>query len=246
MTGVALPPVVVEPFGVNANPAYITLPIPKASQIALTPGAASFNDGFVPLNMTPPASGGIPPSGKDMNGILYTLSAYCAYVQAGQLFPYSSTVSTAISGYAKGALLAATDGSGFWFNTVDGNVTNPESAGVGWVFFTPAGSGYLSTLIPSGTSNNYTAGGNLTPSIGILDIDPSLGDATITGFVAGSDVQRVIISNISASHNLTLAALNTGSSAANRIRLPSDLTLLPNSSVTLQYSVGAGKWLASV
>jgi len=237
---------IVEPFGKDAGPTYIELPIPVDSQIGVVNGAASFDDGFVPLNMTSPSLGGVPPRGKDMNGILFMITQYCALLQAGQTCVYDAAVSTAIGGYGVGAMLAATDGSGFWFNTVDGNTTDPEDSGTGWIFFAPAGSSYLSTTIPAGTSNNYTADGDFTPSVGVLDIDPSMGDATITGFVAGADVQRVIISNISSTHNLVLASLNGGSSAANQIRLASDLTLLPNMSITLQYSAGAGKWLASV
>ena len=48
--------------------------IPNASQIAITPGAASYNDGFPPLTRTPVAAGGVPPFGEDMNGILYAMS----------------------------------------------------------------------------------------------------------------------------------------------------------------------------
>ena len=66
------------------KPDKITLPfaasgnknvIPVASQIGITGGAASYTDGFPPLTMTPVAAGGIPPSGKDMNGVIYTISA---------------------------------------------------------------------------------------------------------------------------------------------------------------------------
>lgn len=247
MPGVAQPTYpIVEPFGKDAGGSYIQLPIPVPSQIGITNGEASFTDGFPPLCFTDPTAGGIPPRGKDFNGLLYMITQYCVMLQAGQVATYNSDVSTAISGYGKGALLGASDGSGFWYNTVDGNTNDPDSNSTGWIKFTPSGTNYLSTTIPSGSSNNYNAGGNFTISVGVLDIDPQAGNATITGLAAGYDGQRVIITNINASNSLILAALNGGSSAANQLRLPADITLLQYGSLTLQYSTGAGKWLASL
>ena len=57
--------------------------IPEASQIGITNGAASLNDGFPPLTMTPIAAGGTPPSGADMNGILNLLSQSIRWQHAG-------------------------------------------------------------------------------------------------------------------------------------------------------------------
>ena len=66
-----------------STPTKITVPfantgskntIPVPSQISVTPGAASYTDGFPPLTMTPKASGGVPPFGQDMNGILYAIT----------------------------------------------------------------------------------------------------------------------------------------------------------------------------
>ncbi|AMM14255.1 hypothetical protein AX768_09255 [Burkholderia sp. PAMC 28687] len=107
--------------------------IPTASQIGVTPGAASLTDGFPPLTRTPVAAGGVPPSGQDMNGILNLLSANIQWENAGAFFPYDATFSTAISGYPKGALLAKAANNGFWLNTADNNTTNPDTGGAGWV-----------------------------------------------------------------------------------------------------------------
>jgi hypothetical protein len=235
---------IVEPFGKNAGGAYIQLPIPVPSQIGISNGVASFNDGYVPLNMTDPTVGGVPPRGKDMNGILYMITQYCALLQAGQTCEYSSAVSTAISGYASGALLAKVDGSGFWFNIVSGNTTDPDAGGAGWVSFTPQGSGYLAVNIPSGNSNNYAPTG-FNKSVGVLDVNPNSGASVITGIAAGTNNQRILISNVNASNSLTISSMNGSSSGANQIRLPVDITLLQYGSITLQYSTGAGLWLAS-
>lgn len=129
------------------KPAKLVLPfanagskntIPVASQIGITPGAASFTDGFPPLTRTPLTSGGVPPSGLDMNGVLFDLTAISRWLNAGGSFIYDSTFANDadIGGYPAGAILLRSDGDGFWLNLADNNVTDPESAGAaaaGWV-----------------------------------------------------------------------------------------------------------------
>lgn len=112
--------------------------IPVASQIGITAGAASLTDGFPPLTRTPIAAGGVPPSGLDMNGILYEMSAIIRWANAGGGYPYDSAFATDanVGGYPKGARIMRSDGTGYWFNTAENNVTDPEGAGAaaaGWV-----------------------------------------------------------------------------------------------------------------
>ena len=128
-------------------PAKIPLPfasagakntIPEASQIGITPGAASLTDGFPPLTRTPLAGGGVPPSGLDFNGILFELSAVIRWANAGGGYPYDSAFvsDSNVGGYPKGARVLRSDGVGYWFNTTDNNTTDPESGGAvaaGWV-----------------------------------------------------------------------------------------------------------------
>ena len=112
--------------------------IPAASQIGITAGAASLTDGFPPLTRTPIAAGGVPPSGLDMNGILFQLSAILRWANAGGGYAYDSTFAndSNVNGYPKGARIMRSDGLGYWFNTVENNTTDPEAAGAaaaGWV-----------------------------------------------------------------------------------------------------------------
>lgn len=112
--------------------------IPTASQIGITAGAASLVDGFPPLTRTPIAAGGVPPSGLDMNGILFQLSAILRWANAGGGYAYDAAFATDsnVGGYPKGARIMRSDGLGYWFNTVENNTTNPEGAGAvaaGWV-----------------------------------------------------------------------------------------------------------------
>lgn len=115
--------------------------IPTASQIGITAGAASLTDGFPPLTRTPIAAGGVPPSGLDMNGILYALSAALRWANAGGGYVYDGTFAADINvgGYPKGARVLRSDGAGYWLNTIDSNTVDPESVTVnaaqvaGWV-----------------------------------------------------------------------------------------------------------------
>jgi hypothetical protein len=83
--------------------------------------------------MQPEVSGGKPPFGQDVNGILNALSAHIFAQQAGQLYNYSSDVSTAIGGYPVGTMLESTDGVTVWFNILADNTSDPDANGAGWV-----------------------------------------------------------------------------------------------------------------
>ena len=109
-----------------------TNPIPVPSQQGITPGAASWTDGFPPLCAEPLTSGGIPPSKADMNGGLYQMSAIDVWMCAGGGFPYNAAFSTAIGGYPQGARVLMASGAGYWVSTVDNNTTDPDTGGSGW------------------------------------------------------------------------------------------------------------------
>lgn len=131
-----------------------TNPIPVPSQISITPGAASFTDGFPPLCATPVSSGGIPPSKADMDGILFMLSGLDLWASAGAGFPYNSAYQTAIGGYPKGARVLRASGRGYWFSTVDNNMTDPDTGGAGWVPDFAASSVYASAQQTLATGNS--------------------------------------------------------------------------------------------
>ena len=130
---ISLPTVLISE-GFGASDSTKTFPIPMASQIGITAGAASFPDGFPPLTATALAAGGIPPAKPDLNGILYQITQLLAWSASGGFFQYNSTQSTAIGGYPYGAILQSGDGSGhLWLNTLSGNTSNPDSGGGNWL-----------------------------------------------------------------------------------------------------------------
>lgn len=141
ISSLVAPLLIYRPFGANAaNPTYINLPIPDPSQISTTINAASFNDGFPPNTMTPETSGGLPFFGQDMNGILWMISAYCANFAAGALPGYNATLSGLITGYPLGAIVLNAAGNGYWLSLVDGNTTDPDTSGAGWIPLATTGS----------------------------------------------------------------------------------------------------------
>ena len=121
------------PFANGAGSGYIRQ-IPVASQISVTPGAASLTDGFPPLTFIPEGSGGIPPFGQDMNGILKEITAWIQWGNAGAPVIYDATFSAAIGGYPKGTILTSAAGGSWWLSTAENNLSNPDTGGAGWQY----------------------------------------------------------------------------------------------------------------
>src|SRR5690349_11513905 len=90
MPAPSAPPVITIPFA-NAG-AKNTIPTP--SQIGVNDGAASWTDGFPPRTMLP-IPPGIPPDGKDINGVLNAVSAHAVWAQAGGRYYWDSAVAEA-------------------------------------------------------------------------------------------------------------------------------------------------------
>lgn len=127
----------------QASQVPVKVPLPFASDSTLvtpTPlaapggGRVSWQQGFTLLNMLPIASGGIPPFGQDMNGVLQAISAWAWWQGAGGQVAYDSAFSTENNGYPLGAYVQAANGIGWWLCTIDNNLTNPDAAGTGWMF----------------------------------------------------------------------------------------------------------------
>lgn len=119
---------VVVPFAEDGSKNVIPVP----SQQPITPGAASWTDGFPPLTMEDPVDGGIGPSGLDFNGVFNALSALARWANAGAGFTYDAAFAATVSGYPLGARVLTASGNGYWISTVDNNTTDPDTGGAGW------------------------------------------------------------------------------------------------------------------
>jgi hypothetical protein len=233
-----VPPSVAEPFcaaGVLGTD-YNNIPVP--SQVSVSPELASFTTGFPPATRLPKTSGGIPPRGKDMNGILRIISAHTAWVAAGGRYPFNSDVVTVSGGYPVGAIIqSVTDATLLFLNLTANNTNNPDSVLTGWMALTPQ---YSSSAPTAGTHAD-----NVIPGASdyYLDVDTTAGNITLNGFVHQRNGQRLTITNTGAN---TLTIGNLAGSAGNQVRASSVMTLLQNDSVTIQWvkNIGAsGAWV---
>jgi hypothetical protein len=182
------------PFAANAGSGYIRA-IPQASQIGITNGAASLNDGFPPLTFLAANAGGVPPFGQDFNGLLNQITAGLQWVQVGGKPVYSVTYATSIGGYPNGAVLQSLDGTGFWRNTVDNNLTDPDA---GPASFTGSISG--TTLTVSAVASGTVTVGQVISGTGITTGTQITALGTGTG---GTGTYTVSISLTAASTAIT-------------------------------------------
>lgn len=126
MTSITEPSKFVTPFAESG----LKNTIPATANNAT--GKAGFDKGFPERTMLPKASGGIPPSGMDFNGILYDITSAIRYMQAGGRPTYDAAFAATIGGYPSGAVLIGDDGVSVFQNAVAGNETDPNSGGAGW------------------------------------------------------------------------------------------------------------------
>lgn len=132
----------VKPFGALAGSGFIRQ-VPIGAQ---PDGAASYDEGFPPQTFQPVASGGTPPSGQDVNGVLFDATGNAKAFAAGMPAMFDPDYAQAIGGYPMYALLASTTVGRFWQSTVDDNTSNPDAGGSGWQVVTEP---------PGTTTGNY-------------------------------------------------------------------------------------------
>lgn len=139
------------PWANSAGGAFIRA-IPTASQIGIVPGEASLTDGWPPLTALPVAGGGIPPDIRDMNGILFRMTAWDRWAQAGGRIAWDSAFSAAVGGYPQGAIVSSATTLGLqWLCTADNNTTNPDTGGAGWISSSFGRLLNIQTILASGT-----------------------------------------------------------------------------------------------
>lgn len=231
MAGQPTPSRLVEAFAKNAGVGFINaIPITSAD-----PLAASLDQGFPPSNFLDPADGGVLPSGADFNGILNLVSSWAAFLGAGQLPAYDATLQTAMGGYAIGARIQqAGNTNAVWISTTNGNMTDPDTGGAGWLSSVPL----YSAAALAGTNDIVLPG----LSDYVIDIDTTSGARTMTGFVAQRPWQKITFCTTGV--NAVQFNPLTGSAANNQIRLSvGGITVLQNDSLTFQYVPTINKWV---
>lgn len=105
-------------------------------------------------------------------------------------------------------------------------------------------SGTLSPTALSGNTNNYNPTGCSTAFA--LRIDGGSSNRNLTGLQcadsAPADGRVLMLTNIGTTNTLVLVNQSTSSTTTNRFLLPSDVTLHPNTTITLRYDSSTLRW----
>lgn len=154
----------------NSIPTYTKIPIPFANsgdknsipQNATGNNLASYSEGFPPITSQPITENGIPPERGDFNGLGFSTTNNISYLQQGGLYTFDTQLSSAIGGYAQGAILAYINNGQLYYlrskinnNTYNFN-TNSSYIGQYWEYASEQGG--VSSV------NNKTGVVNLTYS----------------------------------------------------------------------------------
>jgi hypothetical protein len=183
----SFPTLVPTPWGAAAPGGNITCPIPIPSQISSAPGRASWTDGFPPLNTQPIASGGVPPSIADFNGVLCQLSQWTQWYNAGAPIFYNSTfaaVSGGIGGYPARAAVA---NAGSFTGSISGTTLTVSLVSQGFV-------GIGQTISGTGIAANTTITALGTGAGGTGTYTVSQSQTVSSEAITGSQINCFLVS----------------------------------------------------
>lgn len=223
-------------FAHAAAGGFIATPVATTTS---TPDVASLALGFPPATF---ASGGAP-RGQDFNGLLFQVTGWNQWQQAGGPITYDGAFQTAVSGYPLSAIVqSATTPQKFFITTTDGNVTNPDSAGAGWDTLIPVPNKYLATMATKTVKANITGGTAAPVDVTLAAFLTALG---LTPFV--SSPLAISGTALSAAHSLgaqptrwtaSLVNVNTefGYTTGQEIALPA--------TTYTQSGGGTGAWIS--
>ena len=141
--------------------------IPAERNGGLAQEAATYAEGFPNITMTPISVGGKPPSGKDMNGVLYEISAHTVWQNQGGRYRFDQSFCDTIGGYPKGAVLLNDKGDAEYISLVEQNRINfnTQPNNKAWAVLSRT-SDYpelaaLNALLTGYTANSYCPSGQI-------------------------------------------------------------------------------------
>ncbi|WP_256125202.1 phage tail protein [Photorhabdus luminescens] len=114
------PNLIPRPFAQNGQKDEI----PADYKSDLPSQKATWNTGFPQVTMMPVTAGGLPPSGKDFNGIFNQISDNIVHLSKGGKYKFSLEYANSIGGYPKGAILQSDDETKEFQSLVDNNKIN--------------------------------------------------------------------------------------------------------------------------
>ena len=158
--------------------------IQKFRQPSQGEDAATWDEGWGLRTMLPKETGGLPPDGRDFNGVLYVLSDHAVHRQNGEQIKFDATKIAEVGGYPKGAMIFSDDNMRTYKSLIDNNTSNPNTENIAgkWMIYAgdgsiPASSSTVAGLlkvINSLTSND--AGSALSAAMGKFIYDRMLGN----------------------------------------------------------------------
>ncbi|WP_439750268.1 phage tail protein [Kingella oralis] len=131
--------------------------IPAERNGGLAQEAATYAEGFPNITMTPISVGGKPPSGKDMNGVLYEISAHTVWQNQGGRYRFDQAFCDTIGGYPKGAVLINDTLDTEYISLVDANTHNPNSGNNTGKWAIHAGKGLKASTTQAGSAQLSSA-----------------------------------------------------------------------------------------
>lgn len=134
--------------------------IPAERGGGLAQEAATYAEGFPSITMTPISVGGKPPSGKDMNGVLYEISAHTVWQNQGGRYRFDQSFCDAIGGYPKGAVLINDTLDTEYISLADANTHNPNNGGNAGKWAIHAGKGLKAATTQAGIVQLSSATGS--------------------------------------------------------------------------------------
>ena len=146
-----------------ANPEFIPISFAKNGQKnsiykTLQPsqyeGALTWDKGAPPITMIYKEDGGLPPDGKDFNGVLFTLSDHAVHRQNGNQILWSQDVIDNFGGYAKDCIIQSDDGTKHFRSLIDNNIYNPNTQAIAnrWEIYAGVGSIPVATSTTAGVT----------------------------------------------------------------------------------------------
>lgn len=134
--------------------------IPAERDGGLAQEAATYAEGFPSITMTPISVGGKPPSGKDMNGVLYEISAHTVWQNQGGRYRFDQAFCDAVGGYPKGAVLINDTLDTEYISLADANTHNPNNGGNAGKWAIHAGKGLKAGTTQAGIVQLSSATGS--------------------------------------------------------------------------------------
>ncbi|MDE1484314.1 hypothetical protein KKJ29_18315, partial [Xenorhabdus bovienii] len=114
------PNLIPKPFAQNGHRDEI----PAGYKSDLPSQKATWDTGFPQITMMPVTAGGLPPSGRDFNGVFNQISDNIVHLSKGGKYKFSQEYANSINGYPKGAILQSDDEAKEYQSLIENNKIN--------------------------------------------------------------------------------------------------------------------------